>query len=193
MADFYLAEFDIKKALEIDPDNRKVKLEYKVFKEKVKEYNKKDAKFYGNMFAKLNKLEPFSSNVSIMSLAYVGLPLLSKFAKILSEPVTAVSQRTRPPPPSTVNQQPELHRLPRRSPSLRLPPGQPLSKRHRTPPLPPPPPPPPSFFGWAKLMVFGSEQMGAEAVHVRLSHRLQEELLRPFLQTSVDPGRNILG
>ncbi|XP_019188626.1 PREDICTED: peptidyl-prolyl cis-trans isomerase FKBP62-like [Ipomoea nil] len=63
-ADFDLAEFDIKKALEIDPDNREVKLEYKVLKEKVKEYNKKDAKFYGNMFAKLSKPEPFSSNKS---------------------------------------------------------------------------------------------------------------------------------
>ncbi|CAH9075390.1 unnamed protein product [Cuscuta epithymum] len=54
MADLDLAEFDIKKALEIDPANRDVKLEYKVLKEKVKEFNKKDAKFYGNMFAKLN-------------------------------------------------------------------------------------------------------------------------------------------
>ncbi|KAL3635048.1 hypothetical protein CASFOL_022102 [Castilleja foliolosa] len=44
----------IKKALEIDPDNRDVKLGYKTLKEKVKEFNKKDAKFYGNMFAKLN-------------------------------------------------------------------------------------------------------------------------------------------
>jgi len=38
--------------------NRDVKLEYKVLKEKVKEFNKKDAKFYGNMFAKMSKLEP---------------------------------------------------------------------------------------------------------------------------------------
>ncbi|KAF8006789.1 hypothetical protein BT93_K0949 [Corymbia citriodora subsp. variegata] len=58
LADLDLAEFDIKKALEIDPDNRDVKLEYKVLKGKVKEYNKKDAKFYGNMFAKMSKLEP---------------------------------------------------------------------------------------------------------------------------------------
>lgn len=58
LADLDLAEFDIKKALEIDPENRDVKLEYKVLKEKVKEYNKKDAKFYGNMFAKMSKLEP---------------------------------------------------------------------------------------------------------------------------------------
>ncbi|XP_047310595.1 peptidyl-prolyl cis-trans isomerase FKBP62-like [Impatiens glandulifera] len=56
-ADLDLAESDLKKALEIDPDNRDVKLEYKKLKEKVKEYNKKDAKFYGNMFAKLNKVE----------------------------------------------------------------------------------------------------------------------------------------
>lgn len=55
LADLELAEFDIKKALEIDPDNREVKLEYKALKEKVKEYNKKDAKFYGNMFAKFTK------------------------------------------------------------------------------------------------------------------------------------------
>ncbi|KAK4440980.1 Peptidyl-prolyl cis-trans isomerase FKBP65 [Sesamum alatum] len=62
MADLDLAEFDIKKALELDPDNREVKLGYKALKEKVKEYNKKDAQFYGNMFAKLNKLQPFDSN-----------------------------------------------------------------------------------------------------------------------------------
>ncbi|XAR60924.1 Peptidylprolyl isomerase [Bertholletia excelsa] len=62
LADLDLAEFDIKKALEIDPDNRDVKLEYKTLKEKVKEYNKKEAKFYGNMFAKLNKLETAESN-----------------------------------------------------------------------------------------------------------------------------------
>ncbi|KAM0071201.1 putative peptidylprolyl isomerase [Helianthus debilis subsp. tardiflorus] len=57
LADLDLAELDIKKALEIDPDNRDVKLEYKVLKEKMKEYNKKDAKFYGNMFAKLGVLD----------------------------------------------------------------------------------------------------------------------------------------
>lgn len=61
MADLDLAEFDIKKALEIDPDNRDVKLEYKALKEKVKEINKKDAKFYGNMFAKLNKQDSSNS------------------------------------------------------------------------------------------------------------------------------------
>ncbi|KAL8106571.1 peptidyl-prolyl cis-trans isomerase FKBP62-like [Apium graveolens] len=61
LVDLDLAEFDIKKALEIDPANRDVKLEYKVLKEKVKEINKKDAQFYGNMFAKLNKLEPFDT------------------------------------------------------------------------------------------------------------------------------------
>ncbi|XP_027157508.1 peptidyl-prolyl cis-trans isomerase FKBP62-like [Coffea eugenioides] len=62
LADLDLAELDIKKALEIDPNNRDVKLEYKALKEKVKEYNKKDAKFYGNMFAKLNKLESVDLN-----------------------------------------------------------------------------------------------------------------------------------
>ncbi|KAB2623238.1 70 kDa peptidyl-prolyl isomerase-like [Pyrus ussuriensis x Pyrus communis] len=58
LVDLDLAELDIKKALEIDPDNRDVKLEYKVLKQKVREYNKKDAQFYGNIFAKMNKQEP---------------------------------------------------------------------------------------------------------------------------------------
>ncbi|CAL4999861.1 unnamed protein product [Urochloa decumbens] len=48
LADLELAEADIKKALEIDPDNR-------TLKEKIKEHNKKDAKFYSNMFAKMTK------------------------------------------------------------------------------------------------------------------------------------------
>ncbi|CAH1431957.1 unnamed protein product [Lactuca virosa] len=54
VGDLDLAEIDIKKALEIEPENRDVKMEYKVLKEKMREYNKKDAKFYGNMFAKLS-------------------------------------------------------------------------------------------------------------------------------------------
>lgn len=45
-----------------------MKLEYKALKEKVKEFNKKDAKFYGNMFAKLNKLESADVNVSFLML-----------------------------------------------------------------------------------------------------------------------------
>ncbi|KAL5213803.1 hypothetical protein ABZP36_002955 [Zizania latifolia] len=57
LADLELAEFDVKKALEIDPDNRDVKMVYKALKEKIKEYNRRDAKFYGNMFAKWRKLE----------------------------------------------------------------------------------------------------------------------------------------
>ncbi|KAI7748811.1 hypothetical protein M8C21_019574 [Ambrosia artemisiifolia] len=57
LVDLDLAEMDIKKALEIDPDNRDVKLEYKLLREKVKEYNKKDAQFYGNIFTKMNKME----------------------------------------------------------------------------------------------------------------------------------------
>ncbi|XP_022893194.1 peptidyl-prolyl cis-trans isomerase FKBP62-like [Olea europaea var. sylvestris] len=53
-----LAEFDLKKALEIDPENRDVKLEYRALKTKVKEYNRKEAELYGNMFSKLNKTDP---------------------------------------------------------------------------------------------------------------------------------------
>ena len=37
-------------------------------KEKVKEINKKDAKFYGNMFSKMTKLDSLDINVSIVSL-----------------------------------------------------------------------------------------------------------------------------
>ncbi|CAM6018916.1 unnamed protein product [Sphagnum balticum] len=55
--DLDLAEMDIKKALEIDPQNREVRLEYKVLKQKQVEQNKKEAKLYGNMFSRLNKLE----------------------------------------------------------------------------------------------------------------------------------------
>ncbi|XP_039050559.1 peptidyl-prolyl cis-trans isomerase FKBP65-like [Hibiscus syriacus] len=55
LVDLDLAEADIKKALEIDPDNKDVKLEYRILKEKIKECNKKDAQFYGNIFAKMNK------------------------------------------------------------------------------------------------------------------------------------------
>ncbi|MQL70377.1 hypothetical protein Taro_002706 [Colocasia esculenta] len=64
IADLDLAELDIKKALDIDPNNRDVKLEYKTLKDKVKEYNKKDAKFYGSMFAKMSKLDQPEANSS---------------------------------------------------------------------------------------------------------------------------------
>jgi len=36
---------------------RDVKLVHKTLKEKMREYNRRDAKFYGNMFAKWRKLE----------------------------------------------------------------------------------------------------------------------------------------
>lgn len=65
LVDLDLAELDIKKALEIDPDNRAVRMEYKLLKEKVREYNKKDAQFYGNIFAKMNKLEQAKSASSM--------------------------------------------------------------------------------------------------------------------------------
>ncbi|WJX91852.1 70 kDa peptidyl-prolyl isomerase [Trifolium repens] len=64
LADLDLAEFDIKKALEIDPDNRDVKVEYKTLKEKMKEINKKDAQFFGNMFSKMKKLDSLDNNKS---------------------------------------------------------------------------------------------------------------------------------
>ncbi|KAF5786007.1 putative peptidylprolyl isomerase [Helianthus annuus] len=53
---------------------RDVILEYKVLMEKIKEYNKKDAKFYGNMFAKMTKS---SSNVSecVDKVAHTGMKI----------------------------------------------------------------------------------------------------------------------
>ncbi|CAK7348102.1 unnamed protein product [Dovyalis caffra] len=82
LVDLDLAEIDIKKALEIDPDNRDVKLEYKILKDKVREYNKKDAQFYSNIFAKMNKSARANSTVnrrtpnSLSSVVMVALCLL---------------------------------------------------------------------------------------------------------------------
>ncbi|KAG5027537.1 hypothetical protein JHK86_023451 [Glycine max] len=56
LTDLDLAELDIKKALEIDPNNRDVKLEYRTLKEKVKANNRKEAQFYGNMINKMTKI-----------------------------------------------------------------------------------------------------------------------------------------
>lgn len=58
---------------------RDVKLEYKILKEKVREYNKRDAQFYGNMFAKMNKLEHATTAVrplSLLNLAFRRVLLL---------------------------------------------------------------------------------------------------------------------
>lgn len=63
-ADLELAEQDIKKALEIDPVNRDVKLEYRTLKQRQIEHNKREAKMYGNMFARLGKLESVQSESS---------------------------------------------------------------------------------------------------------------------------------
>ncbi|KAG0608754.1 hypothetical protein M758_8G129900 [Ceratodon purpureus] len=57
LLDLDYAETDIKKALDLDPDNKEVKLEYKRLKQKQVEQNKKEAKLYGNMFARLSKME----------------------------------------------------------------------------------------------------------------------------------------
>ncbi|KAL3684851.1 hypothetical protein R1sor_002873 [Riccia sorocarpa] len=55
--DLDLAEYDIKKALEIDPNNREIRQEFKLLKQRQVEQNKKEAKMYGNMFSRLSKLE----------------------------------------------------------------------------------------------------------------------------------------
>ncbi|XP_060199317.1 peptidyl-prolyl cis-trans isomerase FKBP62-like isoform X2 [Lycium barbarum] len=53
-ADLHLAELDIKKALEIDPENREVKLIQKTLKQLQAESNKRDAKLYTTMFTRLS-------------------------------------------------------------------------------------------------------------------------------------------
>ncbi|KAL8172060.1 hypothetical protein V2J09_023864 [Rumex salicifolius] len=54
-ADLDLAALDIKKALEVDPDNREVKLLQKNLKQRQDESNKRDANLYMNMFSRLTK------------------------------------------------------------------------------------------------------------------------------------------
>ncbi|XP_047328107.1 peptidyl-prolyl cis-trans isomerase FKBP62-like [Impatiens glandulifera] len=53
--DLQLAEIDIKKALEADPQNREVKMVQKRLKELKAESNKRDAKLFANMFAPKTK------------------------------------------------------------------------------------------------------------------------------------------
>ncbi|XP_077233863.1 70 kDa peptidyl-prolyl isomerase-like isoform X2 [Tasmannia lanceolata] len=59
--DLDLAELDVKKALEVDPQNREVKSIHKTLKQLQMECNKRDAKLYTNMFSRMRKgteLEP---------------------------------------------------------------------------------------------------------------------------------------
>ncbi|KAJ6391257.1 hypothetical protein OIU77_025278 [Salix suchowensis] len=54
-ADLVSADMDIKKALEVDPHNREVKLIQKTLKQLQAESNKRDAKLYSNMFEHMTK------------------------------------------------------------------------------------------------------------------------------------------
>ncbi|XP_022768625.1 70 kDa peptidyl-prolyl isomerase-like [Durio zibethinus] len=54
-SDLVSAELDIKKALEADPQNREVKLLQKTLKQLQVESNKRDAKLFTNMFARMSK------------------------------------------------------------------------------------------------------------------------------------------
>ncbi|KAJ6404965.1 hypothetical protein OIU84_013024 [Salix udensis] len=57
-ADLVSADMDIKKALEVDPRNREVKLIQKTLKQLQAESNKRDAKLYSNMFEHMTKQTP---------------------------------------------------------------------------------------------------------------------------------------
>ena len=67
---------------------RDVKLVYKTLKEKMREYNRRDAKFYGNMFAKWRKLEHMDIKVNS---GFSLLPSLSRFNRPLILTYTSVS------------------------------------------------------------------------------------------------------
>ncbi|KAF2309622.1 hypothetical protein GH714_004324 [Hevea brasiliensis] len=54
-ADLVSAELDIKKALEVDPQNREVKSLQTALKQLQAQSNKRDAKLYSNMFARMTK------------------------------------------------------------------------------------------------------------------------------------------
>lgn len=89
LVDLDLAEADIKKALEIDPDNRDVKMGYKRLKEKVKEYKRRDAKLYGNMISKLSKLEDTEDNGQMSQAVNKKRGLLWPLAELLRRFFTA--------------------------------------------------------------------------------------------------------
>ncbi|CAM6096235.1 unnamed protein product [Calypogeia fissa] len=61
--DLDVAEWDYKKALELDPQNREIRAAVKALKLKQAEQNKKEAKMYSNMFARLSKLEATEKKV----------------------------------------------------------------------------------------------------------------------------------
>jgi FK506-binding protein 4/5 len=67
--DLELAEEDIKKALEIDPENRDTKLEQKRLNQKIAAHRKKEAKLYGNMFERMRKMEEKESKQSSLGIA----------------------------------------------------------------------------------------------------------------------------
>ncbi|XP_006857116.2 peptidyl-prolyl cis-trans isomerase FKBP62 [Amborella trichopoda] len=60
-SDLDLAELDLKKALEVDPQNREVKALHKTLKQMQIESNKRDAKLFGNMFSRMRKDECMGS------------------------------------------------------------------------------------------------------------------------------------
>ncbi|CAM6089988.1 unnamed protein product [Calypogeia fissa] len=67
--DLDVAEWDYKKALELDPQNREIRAAVKALKLKQAEQNKKEAKMYSNMFARLSKLEATEKKVDTQPMA----------------------------------------------------------------------------------------------------------------------------
>ncbi|GBG79509.1 hypothetical protein CBR_g29656 [Chara braunii] len=62
--DLDLAEYDLKKATDIDPENRDVKLAVRELKRRQRVQNQQEAKLYGNMFARLSKMEEMEAKES---------------------------------------------------------------------------------------------------------------------------------
>ncbi|KAL5988266.1 hypothetical protein ACLOJK_036029 [Asimina triloba] len=65
-ADLDLAELDVKKALEVDPQNREVKSMQKTLKQIQVESNKRDAKLFANMFSQMRKESLVEAKVNLL-------------------------------------------------------------------------------------------------------------------------------
>nr|KYP57095.1 70 kDa peptidyl-prolyl isomerase [Cajanus cajan] len=65
-SDFLLADVEIKKALEVDPQNREVKVIQKKLKQLQADSDKKDANLYENMFARKTKDSSMAIKVNIV-------------------------------------------------------------------------------------------------------------------------------
>lgn len=60
-----------------------MKLEYKILKEKVRDYNKKDAQFYSSIFAKMSKVEQTKATTSWQHQIIAAIKIFGVFLMIV--------------------------------------------------------------------------------------------------------------